>query len=98
MVDFKLCIADPKTGLNYQKEVKDDQAKPFIGLNIGENVNGEVFGATGFEFKITGGSDSCGFPMRHGILGVRKRITLKGGVGFSGKGRKGVKLPGLKKR
>lgn len=90
MVSFKLCISDPKTGKSYQKEVKDQQATPFIGLNIGETIKGELFDLTGYELQITGGSDYCGFPMRRGILGVRKKITIAGGVGFRSKG-KGIK-------
>jgi len=90
MADFKLCIADPKTGKTYQKEVKDSDAQSFVGMKIGEAVKGELIGLTGYELLITGGSDYCGFPMRRGILGIRKKITLLGGVGFSG-GRKGMK-------
>ncbi len=98
MTEFKLCISDPKTGKTYQKEVKDEQAQIFVGMNIDETVNGEQLGASGYEFKITGGSDYCGFPMRHGILGVRKRISMYGGVGFRGKGRGGKRLKGMKMR
>ncbi len=90
MANFKLTIADPKTGKSYQKEVKDSDAQPFIGMNVGETLKGELIGLTGYELLITGGSDYCGFPMRRGILGIRKKITLLGGVGFSG-GRKGMK-------
>jgi len=82
MASFKLCIANPKDGKCYQKEVKDADAQSFIGLNIGETVKGDSFGMTGYEFSITGGSDFCGFPMRHGIQGVRKKIYSYGGVGF----------------
>ncbi|HLC96772.1 MAG TPA: S6e family ribosomal protein [Candidatus Nanoarchaeia archaeon] len=96
MASFKLCISEK--GTSYQKEVKDEQAAPFIGLNIGEKVNGDAIGASGYELQITGGSDHCGFPMRSGILGVRKRISLYGGVGFSGLGRKGKRMDGMKKR
>ena len=85
MASFKICISDPKTGKTYQKEVKDSEAQPFIGLNIDGNVKGELVGLTGYELQITGGSDYCGFPMRHGILGVRKKINIYGGVGFKGK-------------
>jgi small subunit ribosomal protein S6e len=84
MASFKLSIADPKTGKCYQKEAKDEQASSFIGLNIGESIKGDAFGMAGYEFLITGGSDYCGFPMRRGILGVRKKISLLGGVGFRG--------------
>lgn len=84
MATFKLCIADPKEGKTYKKEVKDDEAKPFLGLNIGETLKGETLGLTGYELAITGGSDYCGFPMRRGILGTRKILSLYGGVGFKG--------------
>lgn len=90
MVSFKLCISDPSTGKTFQKEIKDNLAQPFIGLNIGEPVKGDSFELSGYEFQITGGSDYCGFPMRKGILGMRKKIVLYGGIGFRGDA-KGIK-------
>ena len=90
MASFKLCISDPSTGKTFQKEVKDSAASPFMGLNIGENIKGDSFEMNGYEFLITGGSDYCGFPMRKGILGLRKSLTVYGGVGFRGAA-KGIK-------
>ena len=90
MVSFKLCISDPSSGKTFQREVKDTQARPFLGLNIGEPIKGDSFDFSGYEFAITGGSDYCGFPMRRGILGLRKKISIYGGIGFRG-GPKGVK-------
>lgn len=90
MANFKLCISDPSTGKTFQKEVKDNIARPFVGLNIGETIKGDGFDLSGYEFQITGGSDYCGFPMRKGILGMRKKIALYGGVGFKGDA-KGIK-------
>ena len=84
MASFKLCISDPSSGRTFQKEVKDNMARPFVGLNIGEAIKGDNFELGGYEFQITGGSDYCGFPMRSGILGQRKKITIYGGVGFRG--------------
>ena len=81
MVSFKLCISDP-SGKTFQREVKDNLAKPFMGLNIGETIKGDSIEISGYEFQITGGSDYCGFPMRKGILGLRKKIAIYGGVGF----------------
>ena len=92
MASFKLCISDPSTGKTFLKEVKDNVARPFIGLNIGETIKGDSIEISGFEFQVTGGSDYCGFPMRGGILGMRKKITILGGVGFRGDAR------GIKKR
>ncbi|HLG23685.1 MAG TPA: 30S ribosomal protein S6e [Candidatus Nanoarchaeia archaeon] len=90
MASFKLCISDPATGKTFQKEVKDDMAKGFLGLNIGETVKGDTVELSGYELQITGGSDYCGFPMRKGILGARKKIAILGGVGFKGAS-KGIK-------
>jgi small subunit ribosomal protein S6e len=90
MVEFKLTIGDPKTGKCYQKTVSENDAKSFIGLKIGDTVKGESINLTGYEFLITGGSDFCGFPMRKGIAGARKRILVEKGVGFR-KGKKGIR-------
>ena len=90
MASFKLCISDPATRKTYQKEVKDNMARPFMGLNIGEAVKGDAFELHGYEFQLTGGSDYCGFPMRKGILGARKKLVIYGGVGFRGDA-KGIK-------
>ena len=92
MANYKLNIADPKEGKCYKTEVKDTQATSLVGLNIGEKIEGAKLGIEGYEFEVTGGMDYAGFPMRHGILGERKRITMYPGTGF----RKGLK--GMKKR
>ena len=84
MVSFKLCISDPSSGKTFQREVKDSQTRHFLGLNIGESLKGDAFDFSGYEFEITGGSDYCGFPMRRGILGLRKKISIYGGIGFRG--------------
>ena len=89
MVDYKLVLADPKTGKCYQREVKDAEAEVFLGKNIGNKVKGDKFGLSGYEFEITGGSDSSGFPMRKDLEGVgRKKILIIKGVGVKRK-RKG---------
>lgn len=89
MASFKLNIA-ASDGKCYKTEVKDAQAAQFIGLNIGEKMDGSKIGLDGYEFKITGGSDYCGFPMRKGVLGVRKKLVIYKGIGFRG-GLKGVR-------
>lgn len=87
MAEFKLVISDPKSGKTTQRGVKDQNAKPLIGLKIGDTIKGEAFDLTGYEFMVTGGSDYCGFPMRKGIQGMRRRIVASAGVGFAGKHR-----------
>ena len=89
MSEFKVVIADPKTGKCYQREIKDVEAKVFLGLKIKNNVKGDSFGLSGYEFEITGGSDKSGFPMRKDLEGTaRKRILAIAGVGLKRK-RKG---------
>ena len=91
MAEFKLTIADPKTGKCVQKTVTDQAAESLIGVKIGDTLKGETLDLTGYEFLITGGSDFFGFPMRKGISGARKRILIGRSVGFRGK-------PGIRKR
>ena len=89
MVEYKIVLADPKTGKCYQRETKEAEAEVFLGKKIGEKVKGDSFGLGGYEFEITGGSDSSGFPMRKDIDGAgRKRILIISGVGAKRK-RKG---------
>tara|TARA_Y100000310_G_scaffold58235_1_gene53523 strand:- start:4500 stop:5048 length:549 start_codon:yes stop_codon:yes gene_type:complete len=90
MATFKLNIAETKTGKTYKKELKDDIADNLIGLNIGESISGDKIDLPGFELQITGGSDDAGFPMRSGILGTRKSLTILKGTGFKGAD-KGIK-------
>jgi small subunit ribosomal protein S6e len=83
MVEFKLVIADTKSGKCYSKEVKDEEAKSFLGLKIKDKVKGEMIDFTGYEFEITGGSDYAGFPMRNDVQGTgRKKILAVTGIGF----------------
>jgi len=88
MAEFKLVLSDPKTGKSIQKETKELAAKPFIGKKIGDTIKGELFELPGYEFVITGGSDSSGFPMRADVDLQRKRITAVSGIGIHNKLRK----------
>lgn len=84
MAEYKLVLADPKTGKCYQREIKDAAAKQFIGMKIGDKLRGEIIDLTGYEFEICGGSDNCGFPMRKDLEGSAKRKILSvGGIGMS---------------
>ena len=87
MAECKLVIGDTKTGKCIQKV---SEIKELIGKKIGETIKGEIIELQGYELIITGGSDSCGFPMRKGINSARKRVLITKGVGFKG-GRKGLR-------
>lgn len=88
-MEFKIVIADPKTGKCHQREIKDDETKIFLGLKLGAKVKGDTFNLQGYEFQITGGSDKSGFPMRKDLdTTARKKILVVSGVGAKRK-RKG---------
>ncbi len=81
---FKLVISDPKSGKSYQKEF--EQETVLVGKKVGESVNGEAFGLSGYELQITGGSDKVGNPMRKDVDGIAsRRLLLTKGVGYRGK-------------
>jgi small subunit ribosomal protein S6e len=82
MAEFKIVLST-KDGKSYQREVKEKEARPFLGKKIGDTLKGEDFGLVGYEVQITGGSDFCGFPMRPDVPGTaRKRILAVQGVGI----------------
>ncbi len=83
MAEFKLVISDPKARKAYQTEIKSPDADRLFGKRIGETIKGELINLAGFEFKITGGSDKQGFPMRVDVIGTRRiRPLLSGGTGI----------------
>lgn len=57
------------------KELKDSEANPFLGLNLGSELDAASVGLKG-KIKITGGSDKSGIPMRSDIHGSARKFTL----------------------
>ncbi len=91
MVDFKIVVSDVTNGKTYQKELKDEDARKFLGLKIGDKLKADFLDMGNIEVEITGGSDDCGFPMRKDVRGTaRKKILAVGGVGLKKK-EKGIK-------
>ena len=81
MANFKLTISDIK-GKSISKELKDSDANPFLGLQIGNETDASIAGLSG-KLKLTGGSDKSGVPMRSDVHGAaRKRVLLVKGVGL----------------
>jgi len=79
MPGLNLVIGD-KDGKSYSKNLEDHSV--LIGRKVGEQLKGEVIGISGYEFKITGGSNDAGFPMRHELnLTGKKIIYARKGVG-----------------
>ncbi|PTD93402.1 30S ribosomal protein S6e [archaeon SCG-AAA382B04] len=89
MAEFKLVISNPKNGETYQKNVSEANANSLIAKKLGQEIEGEKIGISNYSFKIVGGTDSDGFPMRPGIEGSqRRKVLLTQGPGFNSK-RKG---------
>jgi len=87
---FKLVISDPEEGKAIQYELDDAKTNALVGRNVGDIVEGDVLGLPGYKFKITGGSDASGFPIRPDVHGSgKKRILIRGPPGFRSK-RKGI--------
>jgi small subunit ribosomal protein S6e len=81
MVDYKLVISERDHSI--ARNVTDPQSAGFLGKRIGEVVGGELIGASGYTFRITGGSDRAGFPLRPDLPGARQvRLYVGEGFGF----------------
>lgn len=77
---MKVVVSDQKTGKAYMASTEQEL---FIGKKLGEIIKLDEVGLTGYEAKITGGSDKDGFPMNQSIVGqVRRRILTKEATGF----------------
>jgi small subunit ribosomal protein S6e len=86
---FKVIVSDKET--SYQVETDNELNRQFIGLTIGDDLDGKLVGLDGYTLKITGGSDKNGFPMRKDVNGQRRiKSLLSGGVGYKPKS-KGIK-------
>jgi small subunit ribosomal protein S6e len=48
-----------------------------VGRKIGESLEGSAFGLSGYKLKISGGSDSSGFPLDRSIQGTGKVKIMK---------------------
>ena len=81
LANFKLTVSDVK-GNSITKELKDNDANPLLGLQLGNETNATIVGLTG-NLKLTGGSDKSGVPMRNDVHGsARKYVLLSKGVGL----------------
>jgi small subunit ribosomal protein S6e len=66
---FKLVISDPETKKAIQYELDEAKTNSLIGKKVGNIVSGDALGLPGYKFKITGGSDKSGFPIRPDVHG-----------------------------
>jgi small subunit ribosomal protein S6e len=75
---MKFNISYPPNGSQKCIEIEDEQKlRAFFDRRLGQEIEGDVLGDNfkGYVFKITGGNDKQGFPMKQGVL-VNHRVRL----------------------
>lgn len=74
---MKIVYSDAKTGRTGQMELAEDKATMLLNKKVGEVIDGNLFGMPGYKLKITGGSDTSGFPIDRSVDGTRRATVFK---------------------
>merc|ERR1719502_2630688 len=81
---MKLNIACPSTGCQKDIDIDDERKlRTLYDMRISQEVDGSALGEefNGYIFRISGGNDKQGFPMKQGVLtNTRVRLLLHKGL------------------
>lgn len=81
MAELRVVVSDTEDGESYQVEA---DATPFLGREVGDEVDGGSVGLDGYTLEITGGSDDTGRPLRGDVEGQGvSEVLVSGGTGFN---------------
>jgi len=94
---MKLHIGNPFTGCNAVIAIDDDnKLRCFYDKKVSQEVAADTLGSEfkGYVFRIIGGTDKSGFPMKQGVL-TNSKVSLlihRGTIGYQKwRGKKGVR-------
>ncbi|MFQ5800615.1 MAG: 30S ribosomal protein S6e [Candidatus Hydrothermarchaeales archaeon] len=80
---MKIVLSDPKEKRAYNIELDETKTSLLIGRKVGDKISGKELGLSGYEIKITGGSDRDGTPIKRDVHGaVRRRVLMSKGQGY----------------
>jgi small subunit ribosomal protein S6e len=84
MAEFKVVVADPKTGRAYNVNASGGVAGALVGKKIGDEMDAGSLGLSGYKVTITGGSDRTGTPANKSLPGAgrKKLLVAKGTTGY----------------
>jgi len=81
---MKLNISNPATGAQKLIDIEDEmKVRPFMDKRISQEVDASCLGNEwkGYVFRVSGGNDKQGFPMKQGILtNNRVRLLMRKGT------------------
>jgi small subunit ribosomal protein S6e len=83
-----LVYSDAKTGKSAQLTIDAAKVPMLLNYKVSDVIEGSEFGLPGYKLRITGGSDSSGFPLRKSIQGSIKTKILRRSKAFAGKHRR----------
>jgi small subunit ribosomal protein S6e len=83
-----LVYSDAKTGKSAQLTIDPAKVPMLMSHKIADVIDGSEFGMPGYKFKITGGTDTSGFPLRSSIQGSIKTKVLRHNESAVGKKRR----------
>ncbi|BBD71947.1 30S ribosomal protein S6e [Sulfodiicoccus acidiphilus] len=67
----------------FQLTLDQGKLSQLVGVKLGDEVDGSIFGIQGVKLRLTGGSDVAGFPMRFDVMGpVKRKVLLSGPPGY----------------